>query len=86
LLPQGGTTKVVPSIALWDYLWDRSLLCSQVFEIARIAADTPSAILSDHLFLVSTYLPGSFNNSKDQTIYRADEELPIFGGLRGLAR
>ena len=38
----GGTTKVMPPIALWDYSWDRALLCSQVIEISRTAADTPT--------------------------------------------
>jgi hypothetical protein len=33
---------VMPPIALWDYSWDRSLLCSQVVEISTTAADTPS--------------------------------------------
>jgi len=32
----------MPPIALWDYSWDRSPLCSQVVEISRTAADTPS--------------------------------------------
>src|SRR5262245_45568680 len=63
----------MPPIALWDYSWDRLLLCSQVIEISRTAADTPSATqdckhLNRHRHLQRSVLCPNFDPGSGESL------------------